>query len=73
MKQYYIRLQIILFLLISTAAAGQRPGQEYKPGFIRWIDDNRMLIRLYDEEKKPEVRRRKTLSQWNITAKPANR
>ncbi len=56
MKQHYIRLQIILFLFISAAVAGQRPGQEYKPGFIKWIDDGRMLIRLYDEEKKPVVR-----------------
>ncbi|MCU0458500.1 MAG: S9 family peptidase [Bacteroidales bacterium] len=61
MKQYYIRFQIFLFLLISSVAAGQRPGQEYKPGFIRWIDDSRMLIRMYDEEKKPVVRSEENL------------
>jgi len=61
MKQFYIRLQIIVFFLITTAVAAQRPGQEYKPGFIRWNDDSRMLIRLYDEEKTPVAGSEKNL------------
>lgn len=53
MKEYLLRFQIILLLTVSATVAAQRPGQEYKPGFIKWIDDSRMLIRLYDGEQKP--------------------
>lgn len=53
MKEYLLRFQIILLLTVSATVAAQRPGQEYKPGFIKWIDDSRMLIRLYDREQKP--------------------
>lgn len=55
MKKICATLQIALLFLISFSAAGQRPGPEYKPGFIKWIDDSRMLVRLYDQEKKPVV------------------
>jgi dipeptidyl-peptidase-4 len=56
MKQMFMFLQILLLLVSRVTLSGQRPGSEYKPGLIKWIDDNRMLIRLYDDEKKPLIR-----------------
>ena len=55
MQKSTVIILIALLLAISPALSGQRPGPEYKPGLIKWIDDNRMLIRLYDDEKKPVI------------------
>ncbi len=55
MKQMLKFLQLLLLMIFTVTLSGQRPGQEYKPGIIKWIDDNRMLIRLYDDEKKPLI------------------
>lgn len=55
-KQTANILQIALFLMFTTNLSGQRPGaSDFQPGIIKWIDDNRMLIRLPDAEKKPVV------------------
>jgi len=61
MKKSALIIQIAIFLAIAPVLTGQRPGQEYKPGFIKWIDDNRMLVRLYDDEKQPMVRNEENL------------
>jgi dipeptidyl-peptidase-4 len=55
MKQKLRIIQLSLLLILTMTLSGQRPGPEYKPGLIKWIDDNRMLIRLYDDEKQPLV------------------
>ncbi|MCK7529891.1 MAG: hypothetical protein MZV63_01915 [Marinilabiliales bacterium] len=55
MQKSTVIILIALLLAIAPALSGQRPGPEYKPGLIKWIDDNRMLIRLYDDEKKPVI------------------
>lgn len=56
MKRTLRILQLSLLLITTVNLSGQRSGPSYGPGLIRWIDDNRMLIRLYDDEKKPLVR-----------------
>ncbi len=55
MQKSTVIILIALLLAIAPALSGQRPGPESKPGLIKWIDDNRMLIRLYDDEKKPAI------------------
>ncbi|MHC1731733.1 MAG: S9 family peptidase [Bacteroidales bacterium] len=61
MKQFLRAIQTAFLLACSITLAGQRPGPTYGPGFIKWIDDNRMLIRLYDEEKQPGERSEENL------------
>ena len=51
MKKMFRILQLSLLLISTVTLSGQRPGPEIRPGFIKWIDDNRMLVRLYDETK----------------------
>ncbi len=56
MKKFYITLQITLFLLLSVTAAGQFPGMfGNQPGVVRWLDDNRMLLRTIDDNNQPVI------------------
>jgi len=61
MKQFFSFIQTAVLLVCTVTLSGQRPGPSYGPGFIKWIDDDRMLIRMYDEEKQPEERIEKNL------------
>lgn len=61
MKQLFRFIQPALMLVCTVTLSGQRPGPAYGPGLIKWIDDNRMLIRLYDEEIKPADRSEENL------------
>jgi len=61
MKQFFRFIQVAILFVCTVTLSGQRPGPSYGPGFIKWIDDNRMLIRMYDEEKQPTERIEKNL------------
>lgn len=40
-------------LLLTVIISAQRPGmQTNQPGLIKWLDDNRMLLQTFDEQKK---------------------
>lgn len=56
MKQLNRGVQIMILLLITITAAGQMPGMPgMGPGLIKWIDDNRMLLRTMGPDRKPVI------------------
>ncbi len=45
-------IQTSLLLLLTCISVAQRPGMpDNQPGLIKWIDDNHMLLRTFDEGK----------------------
>jgi dipeptidyl-peptidase-4 len=52
MKNLNRIMQTAALLFITFIVSAQRPGMdENQPGFIKWIDDNHALIRIFDENK----------------------
>ena len=53
MKNRIRILQTSALLLLTVLISAQRPGmQNNQPGIIKWLDDNRMLLQTFDEQKK---------------------
>lgn len=53
MKERIRILQTSALLFITIVLSAQRPGMPSKqPGLIKWIDDNRILLQTFDEQKK---------------------
>ena len=56
MKQIFRVLQVLVLLTATFILNGQRPRmRKPEPGLIKWINDNHMLFRTFDNEKKPIV------------------
>jgi len=56
MKQFLRIFQVSVFLMTTFVLNGQRPAmRNTEPGVIKWIDDNHMLFRTIDSNKKPVV------------------
>jgi dipeptidyl-peptidase-4 len=53
MKNRIRILQTSALLLLTVLISAQRPGmQNNQPGIIKWLDDNRMLLQTFDDQKK---------------------